>query len=175
MTNKIDLAQLDAQGKKDFEAGRFQEAAEAFKKAAQGYADLGDALNSAEQKNNLSVALLQLQRPQEALEAASRTDEVFAAAGDVKRQGMALNNQAVALEELNREEDALAAYERAAQLLGEAGEGDLRATVLKAAAAIDLKRGKIGESGMKMIGALGSTQKPTLLQRVLRWVLRLAR
>jgi tetratricopeptide (TPR) repeat protein len=118
------------------------------------------------------VTLLKLRRPQESLAAVDGTDEVFAAAADTRRHGMALNNRAAALQDLNRLDEALAAYERAAQLLGEAGEGELRAISLKAAAAMQLRRGKLMESGLKMLGAMGSTLKPTLLERLLRSILR---
>ena len=172
MATPPDLTQLAEQGKRDFEGGRYAAAADVFRSAAQGYADLGDQLNLAEQKNNLSVTLLKLRRPQESLAAVEGTDEVFAAAGDTRRQGMAWNNRAAALQDLNLLDDALAAYERAAQLLGEAGEGELRGIALKAAAALQLRRGRITESGLKMLGAMGSGMKPTWLERLLRWILR---
>jgi tetratricopeptide (TPR) repeat protein len=175
MANPTELTRLGEQGKRGFSAGRFETAAEAFRAAAQGYAELGDHANAAEQKNNLSVTLLRLKQPQAALDAAAGTDEIFAAAGDKRRQGMALNNQAAALQDLNREQDALATYERSAQVLGEAGEGDLRAAVLRAAAAIQLRRGRITASGLEMLDAMGSSTKPTVLERILKSVLRWTR
>lgn len=175
MASPTELTKLGEQGKRDFEAGRYAAAADEFRRAARGYSELGDQVNEAEQKNNLSVTLLQLQRPQQALQEVAGTDTVFAAAGDKKRQGMALNNQATVLQELRREKDALAGYERAAQLLGEAGEGQMRAIALKAAAAIHLRHGRITAAGLNMLGALGSTTKPTLLERALRWLLRVSR
>jgi len=171
MATPKELEELGGQGKRDFHAGRYDAAAGRFRRAAEGYAELGDRVNAAEHRNNLSVTLLKLRRPEEAFNQVSGTDEVFASAGDKRRQGMALNNQAAALQDLKREDDALAAYEQAAQLLGEAGEGGLRAEVLKAAAALQLRRGNILESGLKMLGALGSSPKPTLLERLLRSVL----
>lgn len=175
MPTPAELNTLGEQGKRDFEAGRYEAAADKFRQTTHAYEDLGDQVNAAEQMNNLSVALLKLRRPQEALDAAAGTDAVFEAAGDTRRQGMALNNQAAALQDLKRVDEALAAYDRSAQLLGEAGEDEFRAAVLKAAAAIQLRRGRLGESGLKMLGALGSSLKPTFLERILRSVLRLPR
>ena len=172
MATPAELTKVGDQGKREFEAGRYEAAAAAFRTAAQGFSELGDRVNAAEQKNNLSVTLLKLGRPQEALDEAAGSDELFAAAGDIRRQGMALNNQAAALQDLKRLDEALAAFERAAELLGQAGEGELRAYVLKAAAAIQLRRGNITESGLKMLGALGSSLKPTWLQRALASVVR---
>jgi hypothetical protein len=83
-----------------------------------------------------------------------------------------LNNQAAALEAMHRADEAIACYEKAAQLLGESGEAELQSQALKAAAAVDLRRGRVASSGLKMLGALGSNPNPNLLERVLRALLR---
>jgi tetratricopeptide (TPR) repeat protein len=167
-----DLQALNEQGKQYFQSGQLEEAVDSFRAAAQTYADAHDELNAAESKNNLSVALLQLGRHQEALDAALGTDELFAKAGDLKRQGMALGNQAAALEALKKYDEALTAYERSASVFSEAGEGDLRAMVLKSAAGIKLKRGKITDSVFKMVGSMDAKQNPSIFERVLRAVMR---
>jgi tetratricopeptide (TPR) repeat protein len=172
MTTPTELMKIGEAGKQDFAAGRYDAAATAFRTAAEGYAGLGDSPNEAEQRNNLSVALLKLRRAQEALDQVAGTDDVFAAAGDTRRHGMALNNRAAALQDLNRLDEALSAYERSAELLGEAGEGEMRGVVLKAAAALQLRRGHLRDSGLNMLGALGSSAKPNFLERALRSVLR---
>ena len=162
-------------GKRDFEAGRYAAAEEKFRRAAQAYDAAGDTLNAAEQRNNLSVALLKLHRPQEALDQAAGTDAIFGAANDPRRQGMALNNQAAALQALGKDDEALGAYERSAQYLGEAKENGLRAIVLKEAAALQLRRGRIADSGMHMLGALGVKPNPSIFERILKWLLRILR
>ncbi|HEX8992161.1 MAG TPA: hypothetical protein VF784_10840, partial [Anaerolineales bacterium] len=101
------------------------------------------------------------------------TEQVFAGGGDLKREAMAIGNQAAALEALKRWDEALVAYDRSAQLFSEAGEGDLRAMVLKSAAAIKLRRGKVADSAFKMIGSLDAKDKPSLFERLLRSVLRI--
>jgi tetratricopeptide (TPR) repeat protein len=123
-------------------------------------------------KNNLSVALLQAGKAKAALEAAAGTDEIFARAGDVKRQAMAFGNQAAALEALKKPDQALEAYERSAALFAEAGEGEMRSIVLQSAAALKLRRGKMLDSALAMIGSVESTKKPNLMQRFLRFLLR---
>jgi tetratricopeptide (TPR) repeat protein len=164
--------QLAEAGKTAFQEGQYESAAKTFQAAAQAFAAGRDELNAAEMRNNQSVALLQGGQARQALEAAAGTEEVFAKAGDRKRQGMAVGNQAAALEGLKRFDDALAAYERSAELFAEAGEGDLRAMVLKSAAAIKLKRGKVTESALKMIGSLEAKEKPSLFERLLKFLLR---
>ncbi len=161
-------------GKAAFEAGRYASAVDLFARAVRGYDDLNDKVNAAELRNNLSVALLKLGRNQEALDAAAGTDEIFGSIADGKRQGMAIGNQAAALESLGRADEALAAYERSAEILGEAGEGDLRSLVLKAAAGIRLRQGKLAESGIRMLGALEAKKHPSIFERVLRFLVRVA-
>jgi tetratricopeptide (TPR) repeat protein len=165
--------QFAEQGKQAFAAKKFGQAATAFTQAAAAYEAMDDALNAAEMKNNLSVALLQAGKEKEAYEAAAGTEEIFARAGDVKRQAMALGNQAAALEALKKNDQALEAYECSAALFAEAGESEMRSMVLQSAAALKLKRGKMMDSALSMIGSVESAKKPNLLQRFLRFLLRL--
>jgi tetratricopeptide (TPR) repeat protein len=164
--------QLAEQGKLAFGNKKFDEAAELFSQAAEGYT-LGRAgLMSAEMRNNMSVALLQAGKPQESLAAALDTDQVFSGAKDIKRQGMALGNQAAALEALNRYDEAVEKYDLAAQLFDQAGEGDLRAMVMKSSAAIKLKTGKVTASAFKMMGSLEAKDHTNFFERILKFLLR---
>jgi|SRR5258706_447736 len=165
-------AQLADQGKRAFENKKFEEAVELFKQAADGFTAGRAGLMAAEMKNNMSVALFQAGKPQEAFDAVLGVDEVFAGANDLKRQAMSLGNQAAALEALKRPEEAIEKYERAAELFRDVGEGDMRALVMQSAAAIKLKTGKITDSAFKMMGALEAKDKPSLFERVLRFLLR---
>jgi tetratricopeptide (TPR) repeat protein len=172
MVTPSDLQKMTEEGKQAFEAGQYELAVEKFDAAAAGYASLNDNLNAAEMKNNVSVALLKLGKGQAALDAVLGTEQVFAHASDLKREGMAWGNQAAALEALKRWDEALAAYDRSAEVLGQAGEGDLRAMVLKSAAAIKFRRGKVSESAFKMIGSLEAKDKPSIFERLLKSLLR---
>ncbi|MBL8063142.1 MAG: tetratricopeptide repeat protein [Anaerolineales bacterium] len=168
----LEPAQLNEMGKKAFERKNFDEAADYFRRAVEGYT-LGRAgLLAAEVRNNLSVTLLQAGKPQEALNAALETDQLFASAKDIKRQAMALGNQAAALEGLGRNEEALEKYEQSADLFGQINDGDMRALVMKSAAAIKLKTGKITESAFKMMGSVDVKENPTLFERIMKFLLR---
>jgi tetratricopeptide (TPR) repeat protein len=170
-----DPSKLAEEGKRAFEKKQFDQAADLFRQAAEGYT-LGRAgLLAAEMKNNLSVSLLQAGKHQEALKAVLGTDQVFATANDLKRQAMALGNQAAALEALKRYNEAIASYEQSAGIFAQAGEGDMQAMVMKSAAALKLKTGKITDSAFKMMGALEAKQKPTLFERILRFLIRVKR
>ena len=169
----VDPSKLAEEGKNAFGKKQFDQAADLFRRAADGYS-LGHAgLLAAEMKNNLSVALLQAGKPREALEAAFGTEQIFAAANDHKREAMAIGNQAAALEALKRYDEAIASYEKSASLFAEADEGDMQAMVMKSAAALKLKTGKITESAFKMVGALEAKQKPTLFERIMKFFLRM--
>lgn len=167
--------QLAEEGRRAFAAGSYAEAARLFSEASRGFTLGRDGLHAAEMGNNRSVALLKDNRPEQALEAAAGTDKIFEASADTKKQAMALGNQAAALEALKRFEEALPLYERAVELFELSGEKDMCALVLKSMAAIRLKQGKLNEAGMEMVGALGAVEKPNLLQRILKFILRFNR
>ena len=164
---------LAEQGKKEYEQENYLAAADQFAKAAQAYSLTKDELNAAEMKNNQSVALLQAGKAKEALQATQGTEEIFQAAGDIKRQGIAVSNRAAALEGLKKWKEALAEYDRAASLFEGIGEGDMHSTVRKAAANLNLKRGRIVDSQMDVYDSLRLVEKPTLTQRLMKFLIRI--
>ena len=168
-------SQLDEKGKEAFQNAEFDEAANCFRQAAEGYAAAKDETAAAESKNNMSVALLQAGKPQEALDAALGTDALFESINDVKRQAMALGNQASALKALDRLDEAIEAYERSADLFAQAGEGDMRALVMESAAALKLKKGNVTEAAFKMLGSLEAKDNPGFFDRIMKSILRIGK
>ena len=166
-------AALAEQGKQEYEMGKFAAAADLFSQAAQAYNNVDNALNAAEMKNNQSVALLQAGKAKEALEVTDGTEEIFQQAGDLKRQGIAVGNRAAALEGLKQWDEALAEYDRAATILEQAGEGDMHSVVRKAAANLNLKRGRITDTQMDVYDSLRLVKKPTLTQRFIKFLMRI--
>lgn len=168
--NPLTLAE---DGKAEYQKGNFKAAASLFSRAAQAYASAKDDLNAAELKNNESVALLQAGKAREALQATDGTEQVFQKAGDLKRQGIAVSNRAAALEGMKKWQEALAEYDRAAALLEQAGEGDMHSIVRKAAANLNLKRGRITDSQMDIYDSMRLVEKPTLTQRLMKFLMRI--
>lgn len=171
----IEPAELANQGKRAFQEKNFEKAAEFFEQASKGFSLGRDGLMAAEMQNNQSVALLQAGKAQAALDAVGNTDEYFAGANEIKRQAMALGNQAAALDALHRYDDAIAKYQRSADLFADVKDGEMRAMVLKSAAAIKLKTGKITDSAFKMMGALDAKEKPSIFERIAKFILRFIR
>ena len=172
MENLNPIALAD-NGTTEYGNGNFKAAAGLFSQAAQAYTSRGDVLNAAEMKNNESVALLQAGKAREALQATDGTEEIFQKAGDIKRQGIAVSNRAAALEGLKKWQEALAEYDRAASLFEQAGEGDMHSVVRKAAANVNLKRGRIVDSQMDVYDSLRLVEKPTLTQRMMKFLMRI--
>ena len=164
---------LAEQGKKEYEQENYLAAANLFSNAAQAYTLMKDELNAAEMKNNQSVALLQAGKAKEALQSTEGTEEIFQRAGDIKRQGIAVSNRAAALEGMKKWQEALAEYDRAASLFEQVGEGDMHSIVRKAAANLNLKRGRLTDSQMDVFDSLRLVEKPTLLQRIMKFLVRM--
>jgi len=168
-----DPIHLAERGKEEYAKGNHAAAADLFAEAAQAYADKKDELNAAEMKNNQSVALLQAGKAKDAFQATDGTETVFQKAGDIKRQGIAVSNRAAALEGLKKVDEALAEYERAASLLEEAGEGDMHSVVRKAAANLNLKRGRVTAAQMDVYDSLRLVEKPNFTQRIMKFFKRI--
>jgi|SaaInlStandDraft_4_1057021.scaffolds.fasta_scaffold57029_2 tetratricopeptide (TPR) repeat protein len=166
---------LSEEGKKSFEKGDFEKAIQSFSDAAKNYAEEENLLNAAEERNNLSVALLQAERAEESLKAAEGTDTIFAEAGDKLKQAMAIGNQAAALDELGDLDKAIALYQESASLFAEIGEGNYQETVLKSIAAIEFRSGKLQNTAQTMLASVSAAKKPNLFQRFLKFILRIVR
>ena len=171
--NNVQPISLAEKAKQEYATGNYSSAAEMFLQAAKSYSATGDELNAAEMKNNQSVALLQAGKAKDALQATEGTEAIFQQAGDVKRQGVAVANRAAALEGMRKWKEALEEYERAASLLEQAGEGDMHSMVRKASANLNLKLGRMNDSQMDVLDSLRLAEKPTLTQRIMKFLLRI--
>jgi tetratricopeptide (TPR) repeat protein len=163
--------ELAAEGKSSYSSGKYQEAAQFYKAAADGYAAEGDNLIAAEMKNNQCVALLQTGDAEGALVAVSGTEEIFEAAEDTYRQAMAAGNMASALEALGNIEEAEHGYRRSADLLEGIGESELRANVMQSLSAMQLKAGRQLEALASMQAGVEDIKRPSIKQRLLKKLL----
>jgi tetratricopeptide (TPR) repeat protein len=160
------------QAKQAYETGNFLEAARLFNHAAEGLTRSGNPLGAAEEENNRSVALLKAGDAHGALLAVQGTDLVFQQAGDTRRQAIALGNQAAALEGSGKLTEALDYYQQSADLLKQVNDLELRAFVLKNLSALQLKMGRQFEAMASMDAALYPKKKMTLVEKVLKKLLK---
>ena len=161
---------LQKQAQSAYDAEAFQQAAELFLGAANGFRSNNDAINAAECDNNRSVALLRAGDLDGALKAASGTEQVFAQANDRRRQAMALGNQAAALEEMKEYQKAMDLYQQSSDLLKEVGDGELRSYVLKRISALQMRMGKRLESMATMDAALYAKTKLSFKESFMKFL-----
>ena len=165
---------LFEEGAKDlYQAGKFQQAAEGFSKAAAYYLDMGEKLLAAEMRNNQSVALLKSKKPRLALEVVQGTDQVFLAAGDLLKQGMALANQATALQEMGEKQKAIDDFNRAADIFKQSGEEEMYLQTMQSISALKMKTRNVIGALFSMQEGLDELEKPNLRQKLLRSLLRI--
>jgi tetratricopeptide (TPR) repeat protein len=173
MADTSDPKSLAEQADAVYQEGDFQNAARLYGEAASAFQARDNGLDSAEMKNNQSVAFLQAGDAQAALEAAAGTAQVFVDAGDARRQGMALANEATPLEALGRADQAIEKYLQAAAAFKQSGDDQLHATVMQAVAGIHLRRGKVFEALSALRLGLADVKNPTFTQRIMKGLLRL--
>jgi tetratricopeptide (TPR) repeat protein len=171
MAKKTSPQKFADQANKAYQAGDFLPAAQAYAEAASLYAAEGDALMSAEMKNNQSVVLLRAGQAQAALDAARGTEKTFAAADDSRRRGMALANQASALQALKKFKEAIDLYKRSAQALEKAGEWDMRLDVMQLLSTLYLRRFKFYDAVITLQSGLAGVKNPTPRQRFMKKIL----
>lgn len=151
-----------------YQLGAYEDAVNGFKAANREFLDRGDDLNAAEAANNLSVALLKMDRTHDALAAVKGTPEIFRRAGNRQMEAMALGNLAAALEATGEIKQAEDCYTQALTRLEESDDQETRSYILQALSRLQLRGGKPFDALTSMQGALDSQPRLSLRDRVLR-------
>lgn len=172
MGEAITTEQLSKEAERAYKAKDYIAAAQAYEAAADAYSHLDEIIQSAEMRNNASVAYLQGKQAQKAFDAAENTDQVFAEAGDFRKQAIALGNQAAALEALNQLEAAANKYQESSSLLKQIGDHELRPTVMQALSGVQLRLGQQMDALVSMQAGLDEIEKPNLKQKLAKKILR---
>lgn len=167
MNNADLILPLMERARQAYAARQFTLCADLYSQAAEHFAAQGDGLQSAEMRNNQSVALLRSGDCAAALKAVADTANIFEQAGDARRQAMALGNRAAALEELGRLDEALLDYRQASELLKTIDERDLRAVVLKRISAIQIKMKKPVEALFAMDAAVEDSRQRSWSEKLI--------
>lgn len=161
------------EGKRHYRAGEYTAAAAAYAHAAGAYERDGEHCKAAEMRSNQSVALLQAGDVGQAWEVVQGVDQLFAVMGEPEKQAITLSNQAAVLEELGRRREAAERYRQAAALFQELGDGEKRRQVMQALSALQLKSRDAMGAFASMVDGLESVENPTLLQRLLKKILKI--
>ena len=160
-------SQLVSEAKDLYQAGKYQQAADSFSRAAAVYIELEERCLAAEMKNNQCVSLLQAKQPQSALEVVKGTSEIFDLAGDRLKMAMALANEATALKELGNNDLATGKFTEALDIFQEIGETDLLVQTSQSLSSLKLKSRNIPGALFSMQEGLEAVNKPNLRQRIL--------
>jgi tetratricopeptide (TPR) repeat protein len=164
---------LTKDGNASYQNGRYAQAAQLFEQASRSWDASGNKVQSAEARNNASVAHLKAGDAAAALQAALGTEQIFAEAGDLRRQGMALANQASALEELGKLQEALEHFQLASSLLKQSGDKEMRASVLKNISTLQIRTGNQLQALASMDAALENQPRLSAREKMLQKLLRI--
>lgn len=115
--------------------GRFDEALEAYSRAAAIYGELGETLRQGQALNNQGVVLHSLGRGAEAVEAFAQAEAAFAAGGASLLAAQARSNQGAARLLLGHYQQALADFEAARQALEGLDRAEMATLLLDTATA----------------------------------------
>lgn len=162
---------IKEQALEDYSKKRYQQAIEGFAQCLQAFQIDGDELSAAEMQNNLCVTYVQMKNGAEALAAVQDTDKVFAAHGDLKKQAMALSNTASALELLHQNDEALDLYQHALDLFKEVGEKEMRTSVLRRVADLQLKTKRELQAMASMEALYNQEEKSSIKDSFFRKIL----
>ncbi len=166
-------SQLVKEAKDLYQAGKYQQAADSFSRAASVYIELEETSLAAEMKNNQCVALLQANQPQSALEVVKGTSEVFDRAGNRLKMAMALANEATAMKELGTIDLAIGKFTEALKIFNEIGETDLLVQTSQSLSSLKLKSRNIPGALFSMQEGLEAVNKLNLRQKILLHLLKI--
>lgn len=151
-----------------FKHKKYGQAASLFETISGAYQELNQVCESAEMKNNASVAYLMAGDPQKSYDLSKDTHKIFEETKDWKNFGLALGNQASALENLSKKEQALEYYQIAADKLKLAGEKESRAYVLKRISSLQVQKGEQLDALGSMTAALQNLPELSRREKILK-------
>lgn len=162
---------LAQNAKSAFEHDELEAAIQGFTSAREGYHQAGEHLLAAEMANNLSVALLKVDRSEEALQEVKGTPQFFLEAEDESRAAMAFGNLASALEANGELQNAEKALEDAIRIFKKIGDKEHLMHSARALSQLQLRRGRPLEAVSTMQGGLEDQSKLSVKNRILRSIL----
>lgn len=159
---------LKAQGIKQFQQKRHDEAGALFEQARAAYAAEGQAEMAAEMQVNLGLVYRAQGKTQQALDVMSTAYSVFEADDDRKRMAMTLGNMGAAYKALGDNEQAYRCYRDAADLFDALGEKTMYGETLIAMADLQMSERKVTSAAATYEAGLSELDELSASQKVLR-------
>lgn len=156
---------LQAQGIKQYQQKRYDEAAASFQQARTAYEAGGQADMAAEMRVNLGLVYRAQNKTQEALDEMGEAYLVFEGLADQKRMAIVLGNMGAAYKAMGDKEQAYLCYRDAADAFHDLGENGMYGETLLAMADLQMSERKVTaaaatyEAGLSEIGELSASQK----------------
>ena len=156
---------LQAQGIKQYQQKRYDDAAGTFQQARAAYEADGQADMAAEMRVNLGLVLRAQGKTQAALDEMGEAYLVFEGMADQKRQAIVLGSMGATCKALSDKEQACLYYRDAADTFNEIGEQGMYGEALLAMADLQMSERKVTaaaatyEAGLSEIGELSASQK----------------
>ena len=167
--------ELKEEGLALFKQGRREEALSVFREAAEGYSNADDLQGQGEMLNNIGVIHRLDGRWKAAEEALIEANEIFAIDGDKVRQAQVLGNLGDLSSRRRDYEKAEGYYSDSSALFASAGEMRMQADVLRALSLMHIRRRNLWLAVDAMQKSLEVRPKISLPQRLLSWLLQLAK
>lgn len=167
-----DGQRLKDEGMKSYRDGRYEDAAAKFAEAQQAFVTANDQPAAAEALNNQGVCWRQAAKWDEAVAAFDEARAMFQTSGDKSGEGQVVGNLAALAESKNEKDRAAELYQEAIALFEEVGAKDLAKDTYTALSRLRLKQGNVMGAVNAFDAGLEQMDKPTLMQRVARKILR---
>jgi tetratricopeptide (TPR) repeat protein len=168
----VDPQTAEAEGQRLFAQEKYRDAADQFCLAQRAYAATGDNLHAAEMLNNAGVAYRRARKNREAVTALEEAQHIFSHSGDRLREAQALGNLGGLYSKTKRYDQAESCFRQAISIFQELDDRGRQSETLRAMAIMQFKRGQRSQAMVIYEDALVFLPNPTLLQRLLRFLLK---
>ena len=163
---------LKEEGLALFERGSRSQALARFEEAVRAYTAENNRAGQAEVLNNVGV-LQRLQGNREAAgQALQEAEAVFKEIGDHNRQAQALGNLGDLYAARRKRDEAARCYSQAAALFARSNDPARQSQVLRALSLLGMRSGRWFEAMARMEESIRVNPRPSLGQRLFRWLLR---
>lgn len=169
----LDPLAAEAEGRRLFTQGQYEEAAEQFALAHRAYVQAGDDRKAAEMLNNEGVVFRRVRKYEEAAAALEKARQIFVRLLDQSSQAQVLGNLGGLYSIMKRYDESEACFREAVDLFQELDDRARQSETLRAMAIMQFKRGRRSQALATYEDAMYFLPNPSFLQRVTRFLLKI--